>query len=191
MHQRAFDLFAIWPYIMAKWLRLVMAMRTAGSAEFKPAIRELSVLELVRTMLGGPSVLPRAVDNEVDVHDLVLKGLPIRAMLRLVDDLHILETSIVLIVLGMSPRNFQRRKAAAQRNSRATLSAEEGSKLWKFAEILALATRTLGSQEAAEIWLNSSQMGLEWKRPVDLLATIQGAKLVDTLLTRMEYGVYT
>ncbi len=142
-------------------------------------------------MLGGHSVVPRAVDSDVEVHDLILKGLPIRAMLRLLENLRVLETPLVLIVLGMSPRNFQRRKAAARKDNRATLSAEEGSKLWKFAEILARATRTLGSHEAAETWLNSSQMGLEWKRPVDLLATIQGAEVVDTLLMRMEYGVYT
>jgi putative toxin-antitoxin system antitoxin component (TIGR02293 family) len=166
-------------------------MRIAEVSAVKPRNRELSVLELVRTMLGGHSVVPRAVDNDVEVHDLILKGLPIRAMLRLLEDLHVLETPLVLIVLGISPRNYQRRKAAAQKNNRATLSAEEGSKLWKFAEILAQATRTLGSQAAAETWLNSSQMGLEWKRPVDLLATIQGAEVVETLLMRMEYGVYT
>jgi putative toxin-antitoxin system antitoxin component (TIGR02293 family) len=109
----------------------------------------------------------------------------------LLDDLQILKTPLVIIALGMSPRNFQRRKAAAQKNNRATLSAEESSKLWKFAEILARATKTLGSQQAAETWLSNPQMGLEWKRPVDLLATIQGSELVETLLMRMEYGVYT
>jgi putative toxin-antitoxin system antitoxin component (TIGR02293 family) len=166
-------------------------MRVAEAFEIKPSIDEQSVLELVRTMLGGQPVLPRALDNEVAVHDLILRGLPIRALLRLLDDLQILKTPLVIIALGMSPRNFQRRKAAAQKNNRATLSAEESSKLWKFAEILARATKTLGSQQAAETWLSNPQMGLEWKRPVDLFATIQGSELVETLLMRMEYGVYT
>jgi putative toxin-antitoxin system antitoxin component (TIGR02293 family) len=166
-------------------------MRVAEAFEIKPSIDEQSILELVRTMLGGQPVLPRALDNEVAVHDLILRGLPIRALLRLLDDLQILKTPLVIIALGMSPRNFQRRKAAAQKNNRATLSAEESSKLWKFAEILARATKTLGSQQAAETWLSNPQMGLEWKRPVDLFATIQGSELVETLLMRMEYGVYT
>jgi putative toxin-antitoxin system antitoxin component (TIGR02293 family) len=166
-------------------------MRVAEAFEIKPSIDEQSVLELVRTMLGGQPVLPRALDNEVAVHDLILRGLPIRALLRLLDELQILKTPLVIIALGMSPRNFQRRKAAAQKNNRATLSAEESSKLWKFAEILARATKTLGSQQAAETWLSNPQMGLEWKRPVDLFATIQGSELVETLLMRMEYGVYT
>ena len=166
-------------------------MRVAEASKIKPSNRESSIFDLVRTMLGGHSVLPRIVDNDIEVHDLILKGLPIRALLRLVDELHVLETPLVLIVLGISPRNFQRRKAAAQKNSRATLSAEESSKLWKFAAILAHATRTLGSLESAETWLSNPQMGLEWKRPVDLMATIQGAEVVETLLMRMEYGVYT
>jgi len=57
--------------------------------------------------------------------------------------------------------------------------------------ILEQAAKTLGSPEAAELWLNSPQLGLEGQRPVDLMATIQGAQRVETLLMRMTYGVYT
>jgi putative toxin-antitoxin system antitoxin component (TIGR02293 family) len=112
-------------------------------------------------------------------------------MLRLVADLQVLTTASVLVVMGMSPRNFQRRKEAAERNSTASLTVDEGGRLWKFTELLAQATQTLGSQEAGERWFNSPQIGLDGKRPVDLVTTPPGAELVEDLLTRVEYGVYT
>jgi putative toxin-antitoxin system antitoxin component (TIGR02293 family) len=149
------------------------------------------IYELANKLLGGRSVLRGFIRNEAEAHTLITHGMPTRAMLRLVGDLHVLTPPSVLIVVGMSQRNFQRRKEAAEKDPAASLTVDEGSRLWKFTELLAQATQTLGSQEAAEKWLNSPQIGLDGKRPVDLLTTIPGAELVEDLLMRMEYGVYT
>ena len=48
----------------------------------------------------------------------------------------------------------------------------------------------MGDQQAAENWLVTLAMALEQRRPVDLLATPAGIKLVEDLLVRMDYGVY-
>jgi putative toxin-antitoxin system antitoxin component (TIGR02293 family) len=56
------------------------------------------------------------------------------------------------------------------------------------AEILAKATRVLGSQYEAEEWLKRPAIGLDKRRPVDLLTTPAGVKLVDDYLGRLEYG---
>ena len=149
------------------------------------------VFELANELLGGRSILRRLIHDEAEAHLRIVEGIPTRAMLRLVSDLHVLTTPALLVVMGMSPRNFQRRKKAVQRNPAASLTVDEGSRLWKFTEILAQATQTLGSQEAAEKWLNSPQVGLNDRRPVDLLTTAPGAGLVEELLIRLEYGVYT
>ena len=44
----------------------------------------------------------------------------------------------------------------------------------EFAEILAKATRVLGSQDEAEQWLERPAIGLNQERPVDLLTTPAG-----------------
>ena len=62
--------------------------------------------------------------------------------------------------------------------------------MWRFAEILAQATNALGSQEEAERWMMEPAMGLDNRRPIDLLSTAAGAEAVEDHLTRMEYGVY-
>lgn len=156
-----------------------------------PVLRDLSpIYELTNRLLGGRPALRRLVRDERDAHLLISQGLPTQAMLRLASGLHQVPVASLLVIMGMSQRNFQRRKEAAERDPAASLTLEEGSRLWKFTEILAQATQTLGSQEAAEKWLNSPQVGLDGKRPMELLTTPPGAELVEELLLRMEYGVY-
>jgi putative toxin-antitoxin system antitoxin component (TIGR02293 family) len=58
------------------------------------------------------------------------------------------------------------------------------------AEILAKASAILGSREAAERWLETSAIGLNQQRPIDLLATRAGAEIVENFLSQLEYGVY-
>jgi putative toxin-antitoxin system antitoxin component (TIGR02293 family) len=49
----------------------------------------------------------------------------------------------------------------------------------------------LGSQEEAEKWLERPAIGLDQERPIDLLTTPAGVKLVEDYLGRLEYDVYT
>ncbi|TIX82762.1 MAG: DUF2384 domain-containing protein, partial [Mesorhizobium sp.] len=60
----------------------------------------------------------------------------------------------------------------------------------KFAEILSKATDVFGSQAEAEQWLERPAIGLDQRRPIDLLATPAGVELVEDYLERLEYGVY-
>jgi putative toxin-antitoxin system antitoxin component (TIGR02293 family) len=87
----------------------------------------------------------------------------------------------------MSLRTIQRRKEAPSKR----LNQEQSGRTWKFAEILAKATAVLGSQEEAEQWLQRPAMGLDQRRPLDLLATPAGVEIVQDFLGRLEYGVYT
>jgi putative toxin-antitoxin system antitoxin component (TIGR02293 family) len=59
------------------------------------------------------------------------------------------------------------------------------------AEILATATDVFGSQRAAKDWLERPAMGLDQRRPIDLMATTAGAKMAEDFLQRLAHGVYT
>jgi putative toxin-antitoxin system antitoxin component (TIGR02293 family) len=61
----------------------------------------------------------------------------------------------------------------------------------KFAEISARAATLFGSQAAAEQWLDQPAIGLDQRRPIDLMTTPAGMELVEDFLGRIEYGVYT
>lgn len=83
-------------------------------------------------------------------------------------------------------RTYQRRKDTPSK----PLSQEQSGRTWKFAEILAKATDVLGSQAEAEQWLERPAIGLDQRRPIDLLSTPAGIELVEDYLERLEYGVY-
>jgi putative toxin-antitoxin system antitoxin component (TIGR02293 family) len=54
---------------------------------------------------------------------------------------------------------------------------------------MAQATRVLGSEAAAVEWLQTPAIGLDQRRPIDVMLT--DPQLVHDLLVRMDYGVYT
>jgi putative toxin-antitoxin system antitoxin component (TIGR02293 family) len=149
---------------------------------------EANEVQRVVDLLGGTRILRRPLKDALDVHEMLLQGLPGKALRHFIDNLIILhKTASLEKAVGMSLRTFQRRKDAPQK----PLTQEQSGRTWKFAEILAKATALLGSQEEAEQWLERPAMGLNQRRPIDLLATPAGVELVEDFLKRLEYGVYT
>lgn len=148
---------------------------------------EVSGPQGVAELLGGIAVLGHAVTSPLKAHDMLLEGLPGRALSHLLDRLVVLQKNTSLEkAIGMSLRTFQRRKEAPLR----PLSPEQSARTWKFAEVLALAISVFGSQDEAERWLDRPAMGLDNRRPIDLLASSAGAEFVENFLWQIKYGVY-
>lgn len=139
-------------------------------------------------MLGGAKVLRHKVDTSLDAHDLLMEGLPAKALDHLVDRVVLLhDPRNFATALGMSPRTRQRKQAGeAQRLNRA-----QSDRTWKFAEVLAKARDVFGSQARAEQWLVQPAAALDRRTPLELLDTAAGVEMVEDLLVRLDYGVYT
>jgi putative toxin-antitoxin system antitoxin component (TIGR02293 family) len=160
---------------------------SAAGAGRRAAAARAGAFGPVAELLDLPRVLKRLPDSRIAVHDVLRDGLPGSAALGLVGKVPALrEEDAVRSVLDISPRSYQRLKADPSRR----LSAETSGRLWRFAEVLARATDILGSQHAAERWLTGPAIGLEQRRPIDLMATSAGSAMVEDLLDRMDYGVY-
>ncbi|MGO9006924.1 MAG: antitoxin Xre/MbcA/ParS toxin-binding domain-containing protein [Beijerinckiaceae bacterium] len=150
-------------------------------------VTEAIELQRVAALLGGDRILRHRLRNPLDAHEMLVRGLPGKALSYLVENLMVLDkTTSLEEAVGMSLRTFQRRKDAPAK----PLSQEQSGRTWKFAEILAKATAMLGSQEEAEQWLERPAVGLDQRRPIDLLATPAGVEIVEDFLMRLEYGVY-
>lgn len=160
-------------------------MTTALTESTEPASARSSV-ELATALLGGRRVLHRQVATEEDAHELVLRGIPAEAMATLFAGVVSLSSHVLLAVIGVSERSFARRKATPKTR----LPVDESERLWRFAEVLAHATRVFGSQVEAEQWLDHPAIGLDHRKPIDLLRTHPGTRLVSAYLTRIEHGVY-
>lgn len=139
-------------------------------------------------LLGGEKTIHARVQNAMDAHDVLLKGLPADALLHLVSAVTFLEHGDALQkAIGLSLRTLQRHRAKSAPH---LLSVDQSNRAWRFAEIFSHAIDVMGSEEAAEVWMNKPAIGLANRKPVDLLATSAGVEAVEEYLTRLEYGVY-
>jgi putative toxin-antitoxin system antitoxin component (TIGR02293 family) len=141
----------------------------------------------VAELLGGYRILRVEVRNSLDAHELLLQGLPAKALTHLFENLVLIRQDRSFEkAIGMSLRTFQRRKDSPKK----PLSPDQSGRTWKFAEIFTKAMTVFGSKDDAEQWLESPAIGLDQRRPIDLLATPAGVEMVEDLLVRLEYGVY-
>ncbi len=139
-------------------------------------------------LLGGEKAIHAKVRNAMDAHEVLLKGLPTDALLHLVSAVGFLAKGNALqTAVGLSLRTLQRHKA---KSAPQLLSVEQSNRTWRFAEVFAHAIDVMGSEEAAEAWMNKPAIGLSNRKPIDLLATSAGVEAVEEYLTRLEYGVY-
>lgn len=146
--------------------------------------------DIARTyaLLGGRATIRKPISNYLEAHDILALGLPSAALLHLTSQVAFLTADAVLEkAIGISVRTLQRRKKDAPD---AVLSVDQSNRTWKFAEILGRATDIFGTKAAAETWLNAPAIGLDQRRPIDLLSTAVGVEAVEDYLTRIEYGVY-
>jgi putative toxin-antitoxin system antitoxin component (TIGR02293 family) len=87
-------------------------------------------------------------------------------------------------VLGLSKATLHRRKLAGR------LDAQESDRILRLARLMRLATDVLEAEENARRWLLAPQRGLGGVVPLDFADTELGAREVEDLLHRIDFGVY-
>jgi putative toxin-antitoxin system antitoxin component (TIGR02293 family) len=88
-------------------------------------------------------------------------------------------------LLGISKATHHRRKASGK------LDAGESDRVVRFARLMGKAVEVMESEENARRWLTSPQFGLGGAVPLAFATTEVGAREVEDLLGRIEYGVYS
>jgi putative toxin-antitoxin system antitoxin component (TIGR02293 family) len=111
-------------------------------------------------------------------------GLPVRELEDLQASLNLPMEKLVP-KLGMSRATFHRRKATGK------LDQAESDRVVRFARLMGKAVEVMESEEHARQWLASPQFGLGGAVPLDYAETETGAREVEDLLGRIEYGVYS
>ena len=87
--------------------------------------------------------------------------------------------------LAISRSTLQRRKATGR------LSPDESDKVMRLSRLLEHAKKVFGDVDKARAWLKHPQYGLGGAVPLDYAETEIGAREVDDLLGRIDYGVYS
>lgn len=91
----------------------------------------------------------------------------------------------VASVLGMSRATLHRRKIQGK------IDKGESEKLVRYQRLLKKAEDVFGDATAAREWLTNKQAGLGNAVPLEFAKTEIGAREVENLLGRIEYGVYS
>lgn len=137
----------------------------------------------LRQALGGPRVL--AGPGRLDVlADQVREGLPYAALGALARryDIPLRELTAVL---DIPERTLARRKREGK------LRTGESDRLVRVGRVAALAEEMLGATDKAARWLRRPNPALGGRAPLQALATDLGATQVETVLHRLEHGVFS
>lgn len=84
-----------------------------------------------------------------------------------------------------------RRTLGHRKEKRQPLSREQSDRLARVVRVAARAEEALGDQDEAARWLRKPNRSLEGRRPIDLLESDIGARMVERALGRIEHGVYS
>jgi putative toxin-antitoxin system antitoxin component (TIGR02293 family) len=139
----------------------------------------------ITDVLGGRKVFKRKLAFDTDLRVMTREGLPVKALPALAQELAI-ELKALAKVVGISDRTLSRRLASGAR-----LSAEESDRTMRVARVFAQAKDTFGTAQKASHWLQSPNRALGGDVPLELLDTDAGAQSVQTILLRIDYGVYS
>ena len=140
---------------------------------------------LVRYYVRNRVASSRGDLNAANLVKVLEAGLPVKELTDLQVSLDV-PTEKLAPMLGISKATFHRRKGAGER-----LGPAESDRVVRFARLLGKAIKVLGDRDEARQWLNSPQSGLGGAAPLDYAKTEVGAREVENLLGRIEYGVYS
>jgi putative toxin-antitoxin system antitoxin component (TIGR02293 family) len=140
----------------------------------------LSVAEL----LGGPKVLGKKAMDAEGMVGAIRAGMPYGAFdaLRSAADLSSEEARALL---GIPRRTLARRRKEGH------LAVEESDRMFRFASVMARALHVFGDREKAVRWLRKPNRALGGVAPLSRLDTEVGAREVESVLGRLEYGVFS
>lgn len=119
-----------------------------------------------------------------DLIDAVKAGLPVQAFRTLAEVLEISDAALARLS-GISGTTLTRRKRAG------ILSPDESEHVLRIATLLERATKTFESVSDAADWLKTPNLSLGDIAPLEYADTEIGAREVENLLGRIEYGVYS
>lgn len=140
----------------------------------------------ITSTLGGSRLLGKQVNSPLDMADLIQQGLPTKSVFHL-QKLMTLPDDDYSSTLGVSVKWLGRYR----KNPRQHLDANVSDRLYRIARVFTLAEEVLEDKEAAKHWLHRPQTGLGERTPLDLMKNDAGAREVEELLYRIEYGIYS
>ena len=171
---------------MSTTLTKPKAKKLPGIPPVQPAAPAPLVEGLVNFIVRGFLKPPPHADlTPTNIISLVQQGLPVTEVTDLQTSLD-MPAERLAPMLGISKATLHRRKGAGSK-----LNPAVSDRVVRYARLLGKAVRVFGDMEDAKQWLKTPQFGLGGAVPLDYAKAEIGAREVENLLGRIEYGVYS
>lgn len=118
-------------------------------------------------------------------HERILGGIDFAAAERVKAQESLTDAELAKL-LGIGEATLRR-----ARSTGGVLDVATSDRLYRLAKILSIAEEALEGTANAGTWLRRAQPGLGGRVPLELLVTQAGADEVETLLRRIDHGIYT
>jgi len=135
------------------------------------------------SIIGGSKALKKDISNEMDLIKITRVGLPKKSLDALAKKLGV-SMERMSALLHISHRTLQRKSPTDH------LSVHVSEQILSIAEVIRKGIEVMGDQDRLEIWLHSELSSLNHKKPIDLMDTTFGTRILIRILGRIEHGVY-
>ena len=122
--------------------------------------------------------------RSMDVIEFIRHGLPYYTVDNIIDRTCVSRKDLSNI-LHISVRQMNRYQPDD------LLSAEQSGFVYEFSRIYVRGLDIFGDKETFEKWVQRPQMALGMQTPVSLLDTAEGFRIINDLLSQIEYGFYS
>jgi putative toxin-antitoxin system antitoxin component (TIGR02293 family) len=140
-----------------------------------------SVIAAVYEKLGGRQVLGAEVASEADMAEIVEHRIPLKALAHVRRSGSFSEGELQQLIIPARTRRHRQEK-------KLPLTVEESDRLVRIMRIVALAEDVFGDAAKAGLWLRQSLGELNGKTPLDVARTEAGARVVEQILAKIDWG---
>jgi putative toxin-antitoxin system antitoxin component (TIGR02293 family) len=136
----------------------------------------------IANVMGGDEVLGRHIVSYDELEKAVEAGLPKNALRTAARRVFPAATEANRLIYSLVPEATYKRR---QKRLRAT----ESERTERLARVIASAEEMWRNREHARVWLTSPHPELAGRTPIECAKTDLGARKVEELLARIEYGL--
>ena len=137
-----------------------------------------------REPFGYAQLIGITASDRLDLSDKINAGFPFNSFVLLTRSLGVTNKELAELI-QISTRTLNRRQKEGR------LKGDESDRLLRFARIFTHAVDLFaGDQEAAQQWLSSEIPALKGTTPLEASKTEEGAREVESLIARLEQGVF-
>ncbi len=147
--------------------------------------KETTIFWDVATLLGGREIIGTGIKTEFDLITLSNNGLKRASLDALISFLGLPRKQFVENVLDMSVKTIERKQPDDR------LGRHTSSHIIEIAKVVEHAMAVFEDEEKVRDWLAAPNRALNGMRPLELFHMPTGLALVNTVLGRIEEGVYS